>query len=385
MVAMIALTTLALGDLRPLTLLAALSCLAYVAMVTVLGQAFAWWVMGIRQTKSGRVATWTGAALCVLAVLAILRFDTAFTVLDASPTKYALFNALDGYSGRYVEWAIGIVAMLASAAIFERLGGAATAWSMRRPGDHAHRRSSRAVARRVGRQSLFAQLLAVDRASVWRSLPLRRGIVVLVLLPGAVAAIAGMPWQSLILLPGLVAAGAGLLFGINAFSLDSGGATWLATLPGWPRYAFASKMVVFAEIAFLAVVSALIGGSLRAPPPKSGAEVTAAVVAALACTALVVASGMRASLRNPHRADLAGTRDTPAPPGVMAIHSVRLAVMTTLMSLMFSASALGGVWWFPILMAIPVFAWAGLSLIESEKAWLHPHVRGFVVTTVSGG
>jgi hypothetical protein len=194
-----------------------------------------------------------------------------------------------------------------------------------------------------------------------------------------------MSWQSLVLLPGLVAAGAGLLFGINAFALDSSGSTWLSTLPEWPRYAFVAKSIVLAEVALLAVAAALLGGAIRAPAPDSFADVTAAFCAALACVGLVVATGMRASLRHPYRADLRGSRDTPAPPGVMALHSVRLAVVTTMVSLIFSAVALTHVWWLPVLLAVPVLAWSGLSLIESERAWGHPHVRAHIVTTVSGG
>jgi hypothetical protein len=69
----------------------------------------------------------------------------------------------------------------------------------------------------------------------------------------------------------------------------------------------------------------------------------------------------------------------------MALHSVRLAVVTTMVSLIFSAVALTHVWWLPVLLAVPVLAWSGLSLIESERAWGHPHVRAHIVTTVSGG
>ena len=144
-----------------------------------------------------------------------------------------------------------------------------------------------------------------------------------------------MSWQSLILVPGLIAAGAGLLFGINAFTLDLSGSVWLSTLPGWTVAAFRSKSLVFFEIALVAVSSALVGGSLRAPDPSTVAEVTAAVASAVACAMLVVALGMRSSLKHPHRADMQGSRDTPAPPGVMAAQSIRFATVTTFTSLYF--------------------------------------------------
>jgi hypothetical protein len=205
------------------------------------------------------------------------------------------------------------------------------------------------------------------------------------LVPAAVAALAGMSWQSLILVPGLIAAGAGLLFGINAFTLDSAGALWLATLPRWASFAFASKVIVFAEVAVGAVMSALIGGSLRADVPASPAEVTAALTSALTCAAIVVVIGMRASLQHPYRAELRGPRDTPATPGVMAMQSIRFAVVTTLVSLFFGGLALSGVWWVPPLAAVPVLAVCALHLISTARAWDHPHVRAHVVLTVAGG
>ncbi len=116
--------------------------------------------------------------------------------------------------------------------ILLRAGDAVTGWALRRPGDHADRTSSRSLPRRRWSHSVLLSLLAMDHASVWRSTPLRRGVLVLVLVPGVVSAFAGMSWQSLILVPGLIAAGAGLLFGINAFTLDGAGSVWLSTLPG---------------------------------------------------------------------------------------------------------------------------------------------------------
>ena len=140
--------------------------------------------------------------------------------------------------------------------------------------------SSRSLPRRRQWPQHLLALLVVDHASVWRSTPLRRGVLVLVLVPGVVAALAGMSWQSLILVPGLIAAGAGLLFGINAFTLDSTGSVWLSTLPEWSTPAFLAKSLVFFEVALAAVLSALVGGSLRAPLRRRRAEVTAAVTSA---------------------------------------------------------------------------------------------------------
>ena len=194
---------------------------------------------------------------------------------------------------------------------------------------------------------------------------------------------AGMTWQSLILVPGLIAAGAGLLFGINAFTLDSSGAVWLSTLPHWSSPAYLMKSLVFFEVAIGAVMSALLGGSLRAPTPTSAAEVTAAVCSAVCCALIVVALGMRSSLKHPHRAELRGPRDTPATPGVMAAQSIRFALVTTFTSLFFALLALPGDWWLPLWGALPVGLLALLHWFQTSRAWAHPHVRAHVVLTVA--
>ncbi len=97
----------------------------------------------------------------------------------------------------------------------------------RRAGRRSGRR--RRAPARVGRSR---ELVAVDRASVWRAPALRRGAVVLALLPGLLAAGAQLPWSSLV---GAARAWSrpapALLFGVNAFCLDGPGALWLASLP----------------------------------------------------------------------------------------------------------------------------------------------------------
>jgi hypothetical protein len=384
-IALVVITAFAAGPVGWGTVRSTASVAAYIALATVLGHALAWFVVGVRQSSRGRASTWALAALVGLAVLALVRLGYTFRILDSSPTKYALVNALDGYQSDYRSWLTGIAVMATATAVLLVVGVAVTAWALRRPGDHAARDASQPVRRRASQSTVLRELIAADRASVWRSLPLRRGIVVLLVLPGAVAALAGLNWQSLVLLPGLVAAGAALLFGINAFCLDASGAVWLSTLPGWARPAFVAKAWVVGEVALAAVTAALVGGALRAPSPDTAAAVTATVSVAVVCAALVVASSMRASVRHPYRADLRGPRDTPAPPGVMALHSLRLALLTTLVGLLFSGVAYVDTWWLPLVLAVPFLSWAGLSLAESSRAWADPRVRARVVTTVSGG
>ncbi len=357
----------------------------FIAMATVIGHAVGWLVVGFRQSRPGRVATNIVGLGLVAAALMVLWTDNVVGALDKSPTRFVISGAIDGYALRYSSWltAIGVMTVATYGAL--RVGGWITSWTLRRSGAQADRSSSRTMTRRETQTAAWRALVAVDHASLWRSTPLRRGTLVLLVVPGAVSALAGMSWQSLILVPGLIAAGAGLLFGINAFTLDSTGSVWLSTLPGWATPAYIAKSLVFLEVALMAVASALIGGSLRAQAAQAAAEVTAAISSAVACALVVVALGMRSSLRHPHRADLQSSRDTPAPPGVMAAQSIRFATVTTFTSLYFGLLAITGEWWLPLLGAIPVALGAWIHWRKTMEAWLHPHVRAHVVTTVAGG
>lgn len=358
---------------------------AFIGLATIAGHATGWLVMGVRQTRRGRFATNVLGVVLLLTGLLVLWADAVVPMVERSPTTRVLLASYDGYHGRYAGWLAVLAVLAASALLLLKIGDAVAGWALRRPGDHADRSSSRAIPRRPQHRRPLSTLLAVDHASLWRSTPLRRGTLVLVLIPGAVALLAGMTWQSLVLVPGLIAAGAGLLFGINAFTLDASGAVWLSTLPGWTRPAFASKAIVFAEVALAAVTSALVGGSLRAPAPAHAGEVAGAVFSALSCAAIVVALGMRSAVKSPHRALLEGPRDTPAPPGVMAAQSVRFAAVTTGVSLGFGALALSGRWWVPALGGVVVGCACALHLLRTARAWEHPHVRAHVVMAVTSG
>ncbi len=385
-VALFVVTGFAAGDLAwAPTSRSLLTVAAFILTATVAGHAIGWLVMGFRQSRRGRLVTNIIGIAALLAGFLIFWTDNVIPLLDNSPTTLVLIGAFDGYSGEYRSWLVVVGVLVLGMAMFIRVGDAVASWALRRPGDHADRTSSRSLPRRPSSPHVMYALLRVDHASVWRSTPLRRGVLVLVLVPGVISALAGMTWQSLVLVPGLIAAGAGLLFGINAFTLDSTGSVWLATLPGWVSPAYLAKSLIFLEVALAAVLSALIGGSLRAQPANSISEITAASMSALCCAALVVALGMRSSLRNPHRADLKGPRDTPATPGVMAAQSMRFALVTTFTSLYFATLALSGAWWLPLLGAVPVLLLSVLHWYRTGLAWAHPHVRASVVLTVAGG
>ena len=100
---------------------------------------------------------------------------------------------------------------------------------------------------------------------------------------------------------------------------------------------------------------------------------------------VVVATCMRLSVTRPHRADLRGARDTPAPPGAMALYSVRLASTTTLLGLLFSAATYSSLWEPPVLLTLLLLLWSLASWSGTRRRWRSPEVRAHVVTTVAAG
>lgn len=375
----------ALDDFTPGLVPALVTVTAYVAMVTLGGQAVAWLVVGARQTRAGRRWLWTACIGGTSAVVVLLATVGIQRLLDSLPTTRVFVATAQGFGGDYRPWVVTTVSLLGAAAVLGYLGLRACAWALLRPGDVGAPSAGHRVVRRTARPTIFAELVAMDRASVWRSTPLRRGIYVLGLLPAAVAALAGLEWTSLVLLPGLVAAGAGLLFPVNSFCLDAGGATWLAAQPFDPRLAFWAKARVSAEICAVTVGTALLAGALTADGSPTPAAMAAALGAAVSCTAVVLSFCLRQSVSRPHRADLAGARDTPAPPGTMAVYSARLALNTTLLGILFFAVGLFGSWLMSLLAAGAATMLAARRLLLVARAYATPETRAAVVRAVASG
>jgi hypothetical protein len=225
----------------------------------------------------------------------------------------------------------------------------------------------------------------VDRASVWRAPALRRGAVVLAVLPGLLAAGAALPWSSLVVLPGLVAAGAALLFGVNAFCLDASGSLWLSSLPVDPALLLRSKAVVLTETVLGAASLAVVAGSARSPGSPTAAELSALLCSVVLSTAVVVVLSLHASLRRPFRADLRGPRDAVAPPGALALASLRLAAPTAVVGVALGAAAGTGQWWLPPGLAVPALGLCALSAARTAGLWRDPVHRAFVVHSVANG
>lgn len=364
---------------------ALVTCLAYVALVTVAGQALGWLVVGLRQWPQGRRLTWLLGTVATTSGLALVVTGRVGRVLDVSPTTWVVIGLVNGAGGNYGSWARVTASLGAASWLLFLVGRRWCEWSLRQPMRAGPASRADVRRRRAARSPLRAQL-AMDRASIWRSASLRRGLLVLALLPGLAAAAATLDWSTLVLLPGLVAAGAGLLFGVNAFCLDGPGVVWLDSLPARPGIAFWAKAIVTAEVCLLAVALTLLAGSVRVDGPAPTAAQAVALSACAVVTALrVVATCMRLSVTRPHRADLQGPRDTPAPPGAMAAYSARLAVSTTLLAVLYSAASTSADWRFPALLAVPFVLLSVRHVLASARLWADPAVRARVVHVVAAG
>ena len=359
---------------------------AFMAACTSLGQALGWSLVGVRRTRRGRRGTWTLLGAGLLAASWVIATDRGPAVLDSAPTKRVLGAQLRAAQVDLLGTAPVVVVLVLAAVLGYLASVRIASWALRRPGDLGiDGPLVRPVARRSFPTTESQALRRMDRASVWRSAPLRRGLLVLAVLPVAASVIASLPWSSITLLPPLVASGAALLFGVNALSLDGSGALWIATLPHDPALVLRSKARVVTEVVGGSVLLVLGGASLRAAEAPTLQDVLCAVGAALSCTAVVVAVCLRLSITRPHRADLRGPRDTPAPPGTMAIYSARLAGTTTFVGLLFSASTLGTAPAVPVVLTLGLLTWATWSWSRTRRMWTQVSVRTHVVTTVAAG
>jgi hypothetical protein len=363
---------------------AAATATAFVAATTVLGQALSWWVAGLRQTRTGRRLLTALTCLGLAGAVLVVRLGLGHAIVRRTPTR-TVVHAVAARPDELTRWVVttGALVLLTLAGL--RLGTALCDWALRRPTDTAARVDQGPVRRRAPRTGPLAELVALNRASAWRAPALRRGGLVLALLPGIGAAGAGVPWESLTVLPGLVAAGAGLLFGVNAFALDGSGALWMASLPHPPRWVALAKVLVIAETVGAAVVLAVVAGSRRSPGGPTATQLSAIACSALACTAVVVAVGLSCSVHRPHHALLRSPRDSIAPPGALVVASLRLSAPAAAVGLLFGAAAQTGEVWLPPLLAVPVVGCALVSLLRSLGRYDQPLPRARVVSTVSAG
>jgi hypothetical protein len=345
---------------------------------TSLGQALAWTAETVRR---GPFGIWIMRGLLVTTgVTALLVQLTGHVgdLLDKVPTGWILTKALLGGLG-----GLGVAGLLVGLSVVCVVAGAWPArWaSLRMPHDEQKIESGLREARPDPRFGWLG-MLRLDRASVWRSVPIRRGMTVLAVGPGLVALLGDLTWPSMTILPGLVASGGALLFGVNVWCLDGRGGLWRENLPISPRTGFWVRAAVVGDFLGFAALITIALASIRAgvPTPEEAMALLCTVVVVLV---QVVGAAMRWSGTNPYPSDLRSARATPAPPVVMVGYSARLALSTTITGMVFSGLAQVPLWWLSPLIALPFVCWSLGRLLRAAHRWSDPFRRSYVVRTVA--
>lgn len=353
--------------------------LVWLVLATSFAQVLAWSLEAARRIPHG-VGGVRALTVAILGVTLGLQVSgNLLRVFDQLPTRAVVVAMITGSIGR---WAVTVLILVAVALLAVVIGAIPAHVASRRvPKDELSVETGRFQARGTPRSPL-AGLIRTDRASVWRAVPMRRGLAVLAIGPGVVAVLGNLPWSSMTILPGLVASGGALLFGVNSWCLDGRGALWRESLPVDPRDVFDARAVVLAEFLMVASFVTIGLGAIRAGVP-SVVEATAITCTLLVVTVQVVAAGMRWSAQKPYAVDLRSARATPAPPLSMVGYSTRLAISTTMTGLVFSGLAQVPGWHYSVLIAIPFLAWSGTRLLRTRAGWIDPVQRARIITTVA--
>ena len=357
--------------------------LIWVATSTVAGQTLSWVIEWVRTVPRGLwLVRGTGAVLVALVVGIVVQGNT-IAVLDSFPTRRWALAVYLGSAGSWLVWAQMLGELMAFLVLAYAVGLAVATALARRPRREEARAESRRITRRAAPTSDLAALLRVDRASVWRSVPLRRGAVVLAVLPGTVAALGRIPWETMPVLPGLVASGAALLFGVNAWCLDGPGAWWRDSLPARPRLMLQARAIVLLETVFAPMALTLVLAVARARDTLTLADSVALACATVVITGQVVSRSMDWAVRRPYAADLRGVRATPAPPAVMAGYSARLAITTTFTGIAYGACGLAGRIDLALLLTVAMSLFVARRTVATVRRWDIADIRSRVVATVA--
>ncbi|GAA5106273.1 hypothetical protein GCM10023339_03000 [Alloalcanivorax gelatiniphagus] len=360
---------------------AQLVVLAWVLAATALGQAVGWAVEGVRRTAHGVLVVRVVGGLVVATLGGLHLAGALVPAVRSLPTTWVADTAQTS------RWPLVVVLLLALAVVGVVAGARPAAWALGLPPREELRvQSGVHEARHVPEPRWGspdrALLRRLDRGSVWRSVGMRRGLLVLGLGPGLIALVAGLEWGSVMLLPGLTASGAALLFGVNAWCLDGKGMVWRETLPVSAADVFDVRALVVTECMALVsgatVVLALLRNGL--PPLVTGVAVASCW---LVVTVQVLAIVMTWSIRSPYSVDLSSPRATPAPHAAMAGYAGRLSLVTTLTAMLFTGLAVLPWAWVPAVAALPFLAWSTTRLVRARRRWLAPAGRARVVLTVA--
>jgi hypothetical protein len=358
---------------------AQIATLLWLLFSTTLGQVMAWSMEAVRRGPFGIAVTRTLLVCLGLGAGAVQLAGKTTELLDRVPTTWFFQHALAGWSWRWLE----VIAVLVGGSLAAVVFGAVPAHlaARRMPRDEARMETDQHEPRPMPR-SVLGILIRTDRASVWRSVPMRRGVLVLAVGPGLVAVFGDLQWAQMTILPGLVASGGALLFGVNAWCLDGRGALWRENLPAPATTLFDARTWVLAEFLAVASLITVLVGALRAGLPN--AEELAALVATLVVVTLQVVGGsLRWSLKNPYPVDLRSARATPAPPAAMVGYSARLATCTTFTGMIFMGCAKVPDWRLSLIVAMPCVLWSATRLARTRRRWEDPVTRARVVATVA--
>lgn len=356
--------------------------LLWLLAATALAQVVAWAAEWVRRGPHG---SWVLRILTVAltgAAAALVATDRLVPLLNRSPTRHIALGALHGSRGAWALW-LAVVGGLVVVGVVAVVAGAVMARvAARRPARDELRVESSLHSPRPNPAADLTALLRTDRAGIWRSVPLRRGIVVLAALPGLVGLAGGLDWERLVILPALVASGGALLFGVNSWCLDGRGGLWRDSLPVSPKLAFASRALVLAEVLLLPSLLALVLAGLRAGVP-SLPQLVAVACAVVVVSVQVVGTALRWSVRRPFAADMRSARATPAPPLAMMGYSARLALTTTVTAMLFTVTAGLADWRWSLLVAVPFLLYSSGKLVLTSREWADPRARARVVATVA--
>jgi hypothetical protein len=361
---------------------AALPLLLWIGFSTALGQALGWVFEGIRRGPFGILVARLIAAAAITTVVVLVLTDRFVPLLDRSPTVRVYLAAAYGSGHQWLPWAESVVTLVLLLVGGVLVGLVPARWALHRPLREELRLESGHIEPRPNPGSDLRAMVRIDRSSIWRAVPLRRGLMVLAFMPGLVAVAGRLEWTMVTILPGLVASGGALLFGVNTWCLDGRGALWRDSLPVSAATAYYAKVIVLFEVLLSAAGLTIVLGALRAGQP-TGAELCSAVAAGFVVATQVVATSMRWSVERPFAIDMRSARATPAPPVVMAGYSARLAAKTTVVGLVFSATAEADSWTVPALVAVPLLCWSGWRLVRTAGLWAVPETRARVISVVA--
>jgi hypothetical protein len=366
---------------RPGLLLSQLMVVVWLVTATCIAQVAGWGVEWVRRGVRGPFFTRVIVTLAVLVGAFVVAGHRLVPLLQGSPTTNIVIAMLQGSNG-VTPFYVQVLGSLLVLAFMGLMAGAylAAAVARRPPHDELKLESSTHRPRPDPTSDLVA-MMRTDRVGIWRSVPLRRGLAVLAVMPGLVAIAGDLQWDMLTILPGLVTSGGALLFGVNSWCLDGRGALWRDSLPVQPRLAFVSRALVLVEVLLLATAATVVMAALRAGLPSVD-ELTAVGCAAVVVTVQVVSASLRWSVRRPFSVDLRSARATPAPPLVMVAYSARLAFTTTLVGITFSVLA-HLPWGWSVLLSVPLVLLSGWRLSRTAGAWADPGTRARVVATVA--